>query len=29
MRILEENEGRQKCVSVDNGNLCVVGGKAK
>lgn len=26
MRTLEENEGRQKCLSVDNGNLCVVGG---
>lgn len=26
MRTLEENEGRQKCLSVDNGNLCVAEG---
>lgn len=26
MRTLEEKQGRQKCLSVDNGNLCVVGG---
>ena len=26
MRTLEENGGKQECLSVDNGNLCVVGG---